>query len=103
MTRKEAIDCMMEHIEYPQSICTKCKYRYATQPCEMRTAFKMAINALEESSVIDRVLEIIRSHTVSGYGNMGEVANVHIRDAHGMIDEISALKGGENNGDYRET
>lgn len=59
MTRKEAIDCIRAHMEYPQSICTRCKYRYATQPCEMRTAFRMAKDALEGDSLIDRALKNI--------------------------------------------
>lgn len=59
MTREEAMDCMRAHMEYPKSICTMCKYRYATQPCEVRTAYKMAADALDERPMIDRVLEII--------------------------------------------
>lgn len=44
---------------------------------------------------VDLVLQIIRNHTVSGYGNMGEVVNIHIYDTQGMIAEIEALKGGK--------
>lgn len=101
MTRKEAIDCMMAHIEYPQSICTKCKYRYATQLCEMRIAFKMAINALEESSVIDRVLEIIDAEAWSycdyiiKHGNRNndrQTAACHLSN---IRNAVLALKGGD--------
>lgn len=62
MTRKEAIDCMKAQLEYPKLICLKCQYNHATQLCEVLTAFNMAINALDESSAIDRVVEIIDKH-----------------------------------------
>jgi hypothetical protein len=60
MTREEAIFCEKSYIG--ESNCTDCKY-YGTETCQSRESHKMAIKALEQEPVLDK----IRAEFVSLY------------------------------------
>lgn len=52
MTREEAIFCEKSYIG--ETNCTDCKY-YSTETCQSRESHKMAIKALEQEPVLDKI------------------------------------------------
>ena len=59
MTREEAIFCEKSYIG--ETNCTDCKY-YGTETCQSRESHKMAIEALEQESVLDKIRAEIENH-----------------------------------------
>lgn len=52
MTKEEAIFCEKSYIG--ETNCTDCKY-YGTETCKSRESHKMAIKALEQESVLEKI------------------------------------------------
>ena len=52
MTREEAIFCEKSYIG--ETSCIDCKY-YLTDTCQSRESHKMAVMALEQESVLDKI------------------------------------------------
>lgn len=97
MTLDEAIFCEKSYIG--EANCTDCKYYGAYNTCQSRESHKMAIKALEQESVLDKIRAEIEKldgrYVIGDYGIYGENIPKYVRfcDVVKIIDKCKAEMG----------